>query len=104
MPASQTILENASVLDVIGGRLVPGQRVVIAGDRIAQVAPSSGEPPPPGARVVDVGGRTVMPGLCDAHVHVTPWTANLTELMRTSVTYTAVRAVHILEEMLQRGF
>jgi imidazolonepropionase-like amidohydrolase len=45
-----------------------------------------------------------MPGLCDAHVHVTAWTANLTELMRTSPTYTAARAAEIMHGMLMRGF
>ncbi|HET6317640.1 MAG TPA: amidohydrolase family protein [Chloroflexota bacterium] len=99
------VLDNASVLDVPGGRLVPNQRVVVHARRIEQVEPAQarladGTP----GEVVDVRGKTVMPGLCDAHVHVTAWTANLSEMMRSSPFYTAARAAEILHGMLMRGF
>lgn len=97
-------LEHAAVLDVVGGRLLRDQRVVTAGGQIVRVEPVEAAPPPEGARLIDVRGRTVMPGLCDAHVHVIAWTANLTELMRTSASYTAARAAEILRAMLMRGF
>jgi imidazolonepropionase-like amidohydrolase len=54
--------------------------------------------------VYDVAGRTLMPGLCDAHVHVTAWSANLAEVERSSPSYTALRAAELMEAMLQRGF
>jgi imidazolonepropionase-like amidohydrolase len=41
--------------------------LAISDDRIAEVGPVAGDPPP---RVVDVGGRTILPGLIDAHVHL----------------------------------
>ncbi len=104
MLTHQISLERATVLDVIAGRLIPDQRIVIADDRIERIEPTAAQAPPIDAVVVDVGGKTVMPGLCDAHVHVTAWTANLTELMRTSPSYTAARAGAILQQMLLRGF
>jgi imidazolonepropionase-like amidohydrolase len=99
------VLDNAVVLDVVGGKLLPNQRVVIKGKHIERVEPARAQTPAgaPG-EVVDVGGRTVMPGLCDAHVHVTAWTANLSEQMRSSPFYTAARSAEILHAMLMRGF
>jgi imidazolonepropionase-like amidohydrolase len=102
---ARIIFENAAVLDVDGGRLIPEQRVVIEGERIAGV--HTMQQPftvRDGDTVLDVAGKTLMPGLCDAHVHVTAWTANLPELTRSSPQYSAARAVGILEGMLQRGF
>ena len=104
--ADQTfILENAAVLDVIRGKLKPQQRVIFQGERITGVesvlaAPSASE----AAEIIDVQGKTVMPGLCDAHVHVLAWTANLVEIGRTSPHYNAARAGEIMESMLMRGF
>jgi imidazolonepropionase-like amidohydrolase len=99
------ILNHATVLDVVAGKLVAGRRVVIRDGTIEKVKPAraAGEPAA-GAAVVDVKGMTVMPGLCDAHVHVTAWTANLAELMRSSPFYTTARAAIILNGMLMRGF
>ncbi len=102
---SRLVLDNATVLDVLGGRLLPNHRVVVKGKRIERVEPVQANPQTAAVdKVVDVKGRTVMPGLCDAHVHITAWTANLSEMMRSSPFYTAARAAGILEGMLMRGF
>lgn len=105
MIGARIVFQNAAVLDVDGGRLLPEQRVVVQGERIVSVdAMEQGFALTENDTVVDVAGKTLMPGLCDAHVHVTAWTANLSELMRSSPQYNAARAVGILEGMLQRGF
>jgi imidazolonepropionase-like amidohydrolase len=53
------------------GRLPMRDAVVVIDDgRIAAVGPATQAQLPPGSEVVDVGDRTVMPGLIDAHVHV----------------------------------
>lgn len=105
MANTRTVFENAAVLDVDGGRLLPERRVVVQNQHIAAVdnmqQPFVAED---GDTVFDVHGKTLMPGLCDAHVHVLAWTANLSELMRTSPQYTTARATGILHDMLQRGF
>lgn len=101
---SRILLNNATVLDVVRGELIPHQRIVIEGSRIERVEPQGDPLPTEPAQVSDVQGKTVMPGLCDAHVHVVAWTANLTEVMRVTPTYTMARAIPILEEMLARGF
>ena len=43
--------------------------LLVEAGRIARLA-GGGEPPPEGARAVDLGGRTLLPGLIDAHAHV----------------------------------
>jgi imidazolonepropionase-like amidohydrolase len=95
------VLANALVLDPAHGRLVPDQHVVVEAGRIVDVA---GRAPQGGGRVVDVRGRVVMPGLCDAHVHVTAVTPDFAQLRRWSSTYVAARTGHVLRGMLMRGF
>ncbi|MBV7329293.1 amidohydrolase family protein [Chloroflexi bacterium TSY] len=105
MSKSKTILTNANILDVVRGMLIPHQTIVIEDGRFKQVGPE--EPNPTAqeqATIIDVNGCTVMPGLCDAHVHVTAWTANVSELLRCSPAYTTGRATEILHDMLMRGF
>ena len=102
---SRTILENATILDVVKGEMLPHQRVIISNGRFERIEPTVASADVAEAdRRIDVGGKTVMPGLCDAHVHVTAWTVNVTEIMRMSPFYTAARAAEILEAMLMRGF
>lgn len=55
------------MLDVEGGRVILNARVVVEGDRITAVNPAS---LPAGARVVDLGDVTLMPGFIDAHTHL----------------------------------
>ena len=105
MTYPSAVLDNAAVLDVVHGRLLPHHRVVIQGGHISAVEPVQTERTfPETTRVIDVGGRTVMPGLCDAHVHVLAWTANLSERERTSPHYNAARAAELMQAMLMRGF
>jgi imidazolonepropionase-like amidohydrolase len=61
-------ITNATLIDGNGGDPVPGATIVIGDDgRIERVG--AGLQPPTGATVMDVDGRTVMPGLIDCHVH-----------------------------------
>ena len=64
-------LVNATVVDVERGVLVPRQTILTRGGRIDQVGPVSATTVPRGATRVDLGGRYVIPGLWDMHVHIT---------------------------------
>ncbi len=73
MTESTTLFTNVNVLDGTGRAPFPGQ-VLVVDERIAKVADAArGEAIEAGsATVVDGGGRcTLMPGLCDAHTHIT---------------------------------
>ena len=65
-----TLLKNARLIDGIADQAQSGVSILIDGERISQVA--SGEiTAPPGTRIIDLGGKTVLPGLIDTHVHTT---------------------------------
>ena len=57
-----------------------------------------------GARVIDVAGRTVMPGLIDLHVHVLATQLDLSAQVALPDALVTMRAVPILAAMLRRGF
>ncbi len=58
------------VIDGYGGPLIENGVVLVAGDRIVAVGPASEVSVPSGARVIDTDGMTLLPGLCDMHVHL----------------------------------
>ena len=58
------------LIDGFGGPPVHDSVVLIGGDRIVAVGEEGKLAVPPGARVIDANGYTVMPGLIDAHVHL----------------------------------
>ncbi len=64
-------LVGVTVLDGLGNPPTPGRVVVIRDGRIAEVAAAEGWDPPRGTQVIDLTGRYLMPGLIDAHAHVT---------------------------------
>ena len=61
------VVRAARMLDVSTGRIVAPASVIVKGDRIADV----GGAPPPGARALDLGDVTLLPGLIDLHTHLT---------------------------------
>ena len=69
-PAAGLAYTNARVLDVERGRWLEKQTVVVAGDTIRAVGPVGRVAIPPGAEVVDLAGRALVPGLVDMHVHL----------------------------------
>lgn len=66
--AESTVLKAARYLDVAGGRVVTPAEIRIDGERITEVGTAVAHPA--GSRVIDLGDRTLMPGLIDAHVHL----------------------------------
>ena len=68
LPAQGLTITNATVIDVSNGMLRPATTIVIDGNRIARVGPSSAAVHPRG-RVVDAKGMYVIPGLWDMHTH-----------------------------------
>ena len=99
---SQTLLRNASLLDLDAACTRPGLSVLIEDERIVDV--KEGEIHASGAHSIDVGGRTLMPGLIDAHVHCTITTMNFASMARRPPNLIALQAAKILAGMLRRGF
>jgi imidazolonepropionase-like amidohydrolase len=62
------VLHAARLLDIKGGRVVKPGEVLVEGERIVEAGSSVKRPA--GAEVIDLGDRTLLPGLIDAHVHL----------------------------------
>src|ERR1700689_1633660 len=67
-PAETLVLKAAPVFDSTGTALKDGVIVVVRGDRIVSVGTAAA---PAGARVIDLGDATLLPGFIDAHTHLT---------------------------------
>src|ERR1700739_4637195 len=61
------VLKAAHIFDATGTALKDGGLVAVQGERIVSVGGSA----PPGARVIDLGDATLLPGFIDAHTHIT---------------------------------
>ncbi|MFN0182145.1 MAG: amidohydrolase family protein [Gemmatimonadales bacterium] len=68
-PAQPIVIRAARIVDVEQSRVLRGQQVVTRGDTIVAIE-SRDRPVPPGARVIDLGDATLLPGLIDLHSHL----------------------------------
>ncbi|MEM9105324.1 MAG: amidohydrolase family protein [Pseudomonadota bacterium] len=99
-PKSLT-LKSANVLDVESGSLVGARNIYIENGVIREISATDVTR---GETEIDLNGLTLMPGLCDAHVHVTASTASFPQLQTWPQSYATARATRILHHMLMRGF
>ncbi len=67
----QILFKNVSIFDGTSEKLITGKDVLIEGNLIKKIA---AEIKAEGAEVIDGGGRTIMPGLVDSHVHFSAFT------------------------------
>lgn len=68
-----TYLKAARLIDATGADPVPDAGLLIEGTTISAVGPAATIPVPAGAAVIDLGSRTLLPGLIDLHTHLTSW-------------------------------
>ena len=97
---SNLVLKDANILDVLSGNIVNSD-ILIEDGLISRIGKniSNGS-----VENISLNGKLVMPGLCDAHVHVTAYTADFAKLKNTSPFYVGIKALEILNGMLSRGF
>jgi imidazolonepropionase-like amidohydrolase len=62
------VLHAARLVDVKSGRMLKPGEILVQGERIVEVGTSVKHPT--GSEVIDLGDRTLLPGLIDAHVHL----------------------------------
>jgi imidazolonepropionase-like amidohydrolase len=96
------IIDNCQLFDGRTNALQPNRQVVVEGHRIKEVGQAGRAHNK--AEVIDAGGRTLMPGLIDAHIHVMAVTANLALVDNMPPSYVSQFSRVTLEAMLQRGF
>jgi len=71
IPRGTAVLRGARVVTMRGDEVIENGDIVVTDNRIAQVCSGRCPNVPAGARIVDVSGRTIIPGFVDIHAH--PW-------------------------------
>ena len=99
MTGETTAFANAMIFDGVSDGLRDGC-VRVASGRIVEVS----EGPEPGDRVIDCRGRTVVPGLIDAHFHAYAASFSLLEIETSPLSYLALAGARRLAGALGRGF
>jgi Tol biopolymer transport system component len=70
MPQSNTVLRGGRVITMKGNEVIENADIVIKNNRIVGVGKRGSVPIPNGAHIVDVSGKTIMPGFVDTHAHL----------------------------------
>lgn len=96
------VLRRAQVLDVASGELSAPRTIVARDGVVAEISDSTRTVAD--AVEIDVEGQTVLPGLIDAHAHVTQGSGDFNEILSWSPQYHAARTSWVMHEMLLRGF
>jgi imidazolonepropionase-like amidohydrolase len=71
VPEPVTVIKAGKLIDVATGRVRNDQVIFVQGGKISAVGAAGVTVVPPGATVIDLSDKTVMPGLIDTHTHVT---------------------------------
>jgi len=79
------VIRGGKWVNVHSGEIVPATDVAIAGGRFAYVGPDAGHCIGKDTRVIDAEGRYLVPGFCDAHMHVESGMVTVTEFARAVI-------------------
>ena len=71
-PKGSVVLTNARIVTMKGAEVIEKGDVVVTDNRIVAVGPAGKVTRPAGAKVVDVAGKTILPGFVDVHAHMWP--------------------------------
>jgi imidazolonepropionase-like amidohydrolase len=98
------VFEHATLLDCTGRDPQPRTRVLVEEGRIRRISRDDAGPLPARAEVVDCQGRTLMPGLIDAHVHLAVVELDDMATVAMPPAVLAARIVREIEATLEAGF
>ncbi|MCO6403079.1 adenine deaminase [Aurantimonas endophytica] len=79
------VVRNARWVNVHSGEIIPGTDIAVAAGRFAYCGPDASHTIGEATTVVDAAGRYVVPGLCDAHMHVESSMVTVTEFCRAVI-------------------
>ena len=99
-----TAFVDCALLDCTGAEPALHSTVIVDGERIAKVVRGAEPALPKDGERVDCGGRTLMPGLSDAHVHAAIVETDPGKARRDSAATVALRIKDVLEQTLAAGF
>ena len=101
--ATTTLFQNVRIFDGSGRGLSPPSNVLVNGHTITRISQGTIDVPP-GATVVNGQGRTLMPGLIDAHWHAMLIVPTPAESINGDVGFNAILAAAEATDTLMRGF
>jgi imidazolonepropionase-like amidohydrolase len=99
----KTVFRSARVFDGESEVLQAGLDVVVANGIIEEISKAPAEADAD-TEIIECGGRVLMPGLIDAHVHVYASGLNITRTVQSPMSYLAHFAAQFLHTSLERGF
>jgi imidazolonepropionase-like amidohydrolase len=102
-PMPPIVFGNFLLFDGKSKALREGVRLLVEGNRIKRIT-TGDVTPPEGARMIDCGGRVMMPGLIDAHWHTIFAALPLNALLSADIGYIFLAASAQAERTLMRGF
>jgi imidazolonepropionase-like amidohydrolase len=102
-PTPPIVFGNLLLFDGRSNALRGGLRLLVEGNRIKRIA-SGDVTAPEGARMIDCGGRVLMPGLIDAHWHTIFAAVSISTLFSADIGYIFLAASAEAERTLMRGF
>ncbi|KSV73748.1 adenine deaminase [Sinorhizobium sp. Sb3] len=79
------VIRNGKWVNVYSGEIIPGTDIAVKAGRFAYVGPDAGHTIGADTKVVDAAGRYLVPGLCDAHMHVESGLVTVTEFARAVI-------------------
>lgn len=82
---AELVIRNGRWVNVHSCEIIAGTDVAIAGGRFAAIGPDLGYCTGSTTRVIDAHGRYLVPGLCDAHMHVESGMVTVTEFCRAVI-------------------
>jgi imidazolonepropionase-like amidohydrolase len=102
--AAVTALECGHLIDTANGKMLGATTIVIEGGRIKDVV--NGTQAPAGAKTIDLGTQTCMPGLIDAHTHLTDQTSRTASVdkFHWNIADYAIRSTVYARRTLLAGF
>lgn len=109
-PKQSVLIKTGRLIDVRNGRVLKEQAILIEGDRIKEVGPTNQlASKAAGARVIDLSGATVLPGMIDCHTHIL-LQGDITnedydvQLLKESIPFRTIRATVAARTGLMNGF
>jgi len=102
-----TVIRAGTLIDGVSATAKTNQTIVIRGNRIESIGTGA---PPAGAKVIDLSGATVLPGMIDSHTHVFLQHEDAgqggydVQLLKFPLAYRAARAVVSVRRALEQGF
>ena len=82
---ADTVIRNGRWVNVHSGEIIPGTDIAIAAGRFAYCGPDASHCIGPATKIIDAAGRYLVPGLCDAHMHVESGMVTVTEFARAVI-------------------